>query len=297
MERDDFLDYFQFWIHQYQCRNTNCLKMSELLKELMSNINMPIQLALGVAWCENWDHLLRYSSEDLIAKLKPIVTYCKDNYKFIPIYNTENNIYSSSAMMDKIQNGNFSYFLVRTDFFQYHKSRVKDAGENKISITIDLNDDIDILKLELETIYYNNKLEMARYFSYPSEDLVIDEKYVGEIEYLESALEDVSKKLIHTRIKKEFKAGYRSEKYTRIAGLWLFDYIKQNGCTIKKAVAEFFSRHDLKKIGLEETEYTDFCFYLRQTKACIDTTTVLPFTKRKSGTQKRKLVPGTQTAK
>ncbi|MEA5089265.1 hypothetical protein [Solidesulfovibrio sp.] len=95
----------------------------------------------------------------------------------------------------------------------------------------------------------------------------------------------------------------------RAAGLWLWDRVKDLGGgegAKTQAIGELQERFDLNSLGLGNKEIPEFYHYLRRTEACIDAAKVLPFDKKKSqaqkpkhpsGTRKRKLVPGTKTAK
>ncbi len=95
----------------------------------------------------------------------------------------------------------------------------------------------------------------------------------------------------------------------RAAGLWLWDRVKElrGGEGAKtQAIDEIQDKFDLDMLGLGNKQITEFYHYLRRTEACIEAAKVLPFDKknpeskkrkRPSGTRKRKLVPGTKTAK
>ncbi len=85
-----------------------------------------------------------------------------------------------------------------------------------------------------------------------------------------------------------------SSDKVRAIGLWLFDYVHDIGNfrgSIKKAITEIGKTSYLSDLSLD-VEDADLRFYLRRTTACIEAREVLSFAKK--GTQKKKLVPGTE---
>lgn len=83
----------------------------------------------------------------------------------------------------------------------------------------------------------------------------------------------------------------KSSDAARAIGLWLYDYIEEMGVTQSKAIKALEESGHLLRLGLAPAT-EDLRFYLRRTKDCIKAKKLLPFTKK--GTQKRKLVPGTE---
>ena len=74
----------------------------------------------------------------------------------------------------------------------------------------------------------------------------------------------------------------------RAVGLWLFDKtvtIERNEkmipCNVAGAVEELKDSYDQGKLWLDKKELSDFHFFLNKTIECVQTGTVLPFTKRK----------------
>jgi hypothetical protein len=136
---------------------------------------------------------------------------------------------------------------------------------------------INDISLFIDTYDYNNlgnsKKSDSHYFvKDPTCDSIgivstISYKYITEIRYNEAS------------------------NVPRALGLWLFDYIQSNNSTQANAIKELENAGYLSKLNLSPAD-EELRFYIRCTKACIDAKKLLPFTKK--GTQRLKLVPGTQ---
>lgn len=72
---------------------------------------------------------------------------------------------------------------------------------------------------------------------------------------------------------------------SRIVGLWLWDKVHELGNkrgAINQAIRSLSEQFDLKRLGLEHVEDSDFRFYLSRTRDCISNASVLPFSKKRT---------------
>ena len=83
------------------------------------------------------------------------------------------------------------------------------------------------------------------------------------------------------------KTGHQKHWGPRLAGLWLRDYVRATGATIRGAVSELEKKGHLSSLGVEEYYDSDFSFLVRRTEECIGQQAVLPFTKKKEPTKKQ----------
>ncbi|QGY41571.1 hypothetical protein GM415_16060 [Pseudodesulfovibrio cashew] len=65
----------------------------------------------------------------------------------------------------------------------------------------------------------------------------------------------------------------------RAVGLWIWDYVQQNHCSLKRAKASFIKAYDLYKLKLENS-VDEFGFYYRKTIECIEKKSVVGFSKK-----------------
>jgi|GEM_PF-4064071 len=65
----------------------------------------------------------------------------------------------------------------------------------------------------------------------------------------------------------------------RAVGLWIWDYVQQNDCSLKEAKASFIKVYDLYKLKLEDS-VDEFGFYYRKTLECIEEKSVIGFSKK-----------------
>ncbi|MEA4858321.1 MAG: hypothetical protein AAGU21_07395 [Solidesulfovibrio sp.] len=165
------------------------------------------------------------------------------------------------------------------------------GGQRKAVCTIDLNEPLDE--------QFNTLMKVLTLMAIP--DFNDREKSLYD-------LDDKSYEIEYQQIVGKPDVSYdRAGDKSRAIGLWLWDKVNVLGCrhgSKIEAIKEFEQLSCFEKLGLGYDP--DYYHFLRRTEACIAAAEVLTFDKKKplhpkrkctSGTRKRKLVPGTKTAK
>ena len=252
----------QFWIWQYQSRNTDYRKDYDGFMEKLSksHLNYADLIALNVFKTS------KFTSEDWAA----FHSLIKEKNEFILKYKIDPKDYKtntdSERILTRIEQDTFVYPKANTDYFL--KTKIVSSDWPHLTVKYDLKEDLDLLIKELTALYnlhhlINGPGDPARY------RLLLKKVHSSKDKLL--------------RIQTVSKQG-KKRVYPRAVGLWLWDrcnFEKENKVNKQKVYEKYWLRYedidspaDWNTDAYQEIAHLDRL--LRATNKCIEKMEVLP---------------------
>jgi len=309
LEPGQYARKYSFWALEYVfrrkdysefCQQFYIFQRNMLKKYLASNPDADVSLNNLQDYAATHDIIVtKQDSKSICSTLtEEYRFFCTYGYPAVCYFVKSNNILESFLDQKNLSSydyrGRVGAVLFNVDLNDNKTHPVKfDEYTNGmvLDIRIDLSKPMNIILREVESVVDSAKL----YDSGSTKDFLGEEFSLSYYELLADS-------------EASFRSGYNPRSdLSRAIGLWLWDNIKKNGGkydSVIRAIEEFESMPNFDDFGLGSTP--DYYHWLRRTEACIEAAEVLTFDKknseskkrkRPSGTRKRKLVPGTKTAK
>lgn len=274
---------YSFWKCQYVSRNEDYIRLDDL--RVQAQREFFASLSPDSRHSFEWDRLtvesidtdsrclsLSDSQRTLLVKAKKLEFELCNRFSVLP----HHRYFQSDIILQWAANGIFQKNVIEAFrvwvpwtglYVTNHDS--SDCDSNMLSIAINTNGDFKSVIQEVGRLYLERKLRKST-----SEDQRND---------LWDEVDDWSSSAsVMKSLKKAYPeiAAQGIEHRPRVLGLWLWDYINEQGSSQAKAIQRMREQYDYCSLDVYRVDDADLKRYFRKTRDCIEQHSVLNFDRK-----------------